>query len=34
MNKRKLWVSILAGLLAVIMTLGLVVGVLPGLING
>ena len=33
MRKRKLWVSILAGLLAVILTLGLVAGVLPGLVN-
>lgn len=34
MRKRKLWVSILAGILAVIMTLGLVAGVLPSLVNG
>lgn len=34
MKERKLWVSILAGALAVIMILGLVVGVLPGMING
>ena len=34
MKKRKLWVSILAGILAVIMILSLVVGVLPGLVNG
>ncbi len=34
MRKRKLWVSILAGVLAVIMILGLVVGVLPSLVNG
>lgn len=33
MNKRKLWVSILAGFLAVVMVLGLVVGVLPELVN-
>ena len=34
MRKRKLWVSIFAGILAVIMILSLVVGVLPGLVNG
>ena len=34
MRKRKLWVSILAGVLAVIMTLGLIAGVLPSLVNG
>ena len=34
MRKRKLWVSILAGVLAVILTLGLVAGVLPSLVNG
>ncbi len=34
MKKRKLWVSILAGILAVIMTLGLVASVLPSLVNG
>ena len=34
MRKRKLWVSILAGILAVIMVLGLVAGVLPSLVNG
>ncbi len=33
MRKRKLWVSVLAGILAIILTLGLVVGVLPGLVN-
>ena len=33
MRNRKLWVSILAGVLAVIMVLGLVAGVLPGLVN-
>ena len=33
MKKRKLWVSILAGLLALIMILSLVVGVLPELVN-
>ena len=33
MNKRKLWVSILAGLLALIMVLGLFVGVLPGTVD-
>ena len=33
MRNRKLWVSILAGILAVIMILSLVVGVLPGLVN-
>ena len=33
MKKRKLWVSILAGLLALIMILSLVVGVLPDLVN-
>lgn len=33
MSKRKLWVSILAGVLAVIMILSLVAGVLPGLVN-
>lgn len=33
MKNRKLWVSILAGILAVIMILGLVAGVLPGLVN-
>lgn len=34
MRKRQLWVSILAGILAAIMTLGLVAGVLPSLVNG
>lgn len=34
MDKRKLFISIMAGFLAVILTLGLVAGVLPGLING
>ena len=34
MNKRKMWVCIMAGFLALIMVLGLVAGVLPGLING
>lgn len=34
MRKRKLWVSILAGIMAVILTLGLVAGVLPSLVNG
>lgn len=34
MKDRKLWVSILSGVLAVIMILSLVAGVLPGLING
>ena len=34
MRKRKLWVSIFAGILAVIMILSLVIGVLPGLVNG
>lgn len=33
MRKRKLWVSILAGFLAVILTLGLVAGVLPYFVN-
>lgn len=33
MKKRKLWVSIIAGLLAVIMILSLVVGVLPDLVS-
>ena len=33
MKKRKLWVSILAGILALIMVLSLVVGVLPDLVN-
>ena len=33
MDKRKLFISILAGILAVIMILSLVVGVLPGLVN-
>lgn len=33
MKKRKLWVSILAGLLALIMILSLIVGVLPDLVN-
>ncbi len=32
MKKRKLWVSILAGVLALIMIMSLVVGVLPGLV--
>lgn len=34
MRKRKLWVSIFAGVLAAIMILSLVVGVLPSLVNG
>ena len=34
MRKRKLWVSILAGIMAAILTLGLVAGVLPSLVNG
>ncbi len=34
MRKRKLWVCIFAGILAVIMVLSLVVGVLPSLVNG
>ena len=34
MRKRKLWVSILAGVLAAIMVLSLIVGVLPDLVNG
>ena len=34
MRKRKLWVSILAGVMAVILTLGLIAGVLPSLVNG
>ena len=34
MKNRKLWVSILAGILAVIMILSLVVGVLPSAVNG
>jgi murein DD-endopeptidase MepM/ murein hydrolase activator NlpD len=34
MRKRKLWVSILAGVMAAIMVLGLVAGVLPSLVNG
>ena len=33
MKKRKLWVSIIAGLLAVIMILSLIVGVLPDLVS-
>ena len=33
MRNRKLWVSILAGLLALIMVLGLVIGVLPNLVQ-
>ena len=33
MDKRKLFVSILAGILALVMILSLVVGVLPGLVN-
>ena len=33
MKNRKLWISVLAGVLAVIMVLGLVAGVLPGLVN-
>ena len=33
MRNRKLWVSVLAGVLAIIMVLGLVVGVLPDLVN-
>lgn len=33
MKNRNLWVSILAGILALIMILSLVVGVLPGLVN-
>ena len=33
MRNRKLWVSILSGVLAVIMVLSLVVGVLPGVVN-
>lgn len=33
MRKRKLWVSILAGFLALILTLGLVAGVLPSLVD-
>lgn len=33
MKNRKLWISVLAGIMAVIMILGLVVGVLPGLVN-
>ena len=31
MRNRKLWVSILAGLLALVMVLSLVIGVLPNL---
>lgn len=34
MKKRKLWVSIFAGILAAIMVLSLIVGVLPDLVNG
>lgn len=34
MRKRKLWVSIFAGILAIIMILSLVVGVLPGIASG
>lgn len=34
MKKRKLWVSILAGLLAAIMVLSLIIGVLPSVANG
>ena len=34
MKKRKLWISILAGVLAVITALSLVIGVLPSLVNG
>ncbi len=34
MRKRKLWVSIFAGILAAIMVLSLVAGVLPSLVNG
>lgn len=34
MRKRKLWVSILAGVMAAILTLGLVASVLPSLVNG
>ena len=34
MRRRKLWVSILAGVLAAITALSLVVGVLPSLVNG
>ena len=33
MRNRKLWVSVLAGILAIIMVAGLVVGVLPDLVN-
>ena len=33
MDKRKLFISIMAAFLAVIMTLGLVMGVLPALFN-
>ena len=33
MKNRKLWISILAGALAVIMALSLVAGVLPSLVN-
>ena len=33
MDKKKLFISILAGILAVIMILSLVIGVLPGLVN-
>lgn len=33
MKNRKLWISILAGILAAVMTLGLVAGVLPGLVQ-
>lgn len=33
MKNRKLWISVLAGIMAVIMILGLVIGVLPGLVN-
>lgn len=33
MEKRKLWISIFAGILAVIMILSLVAGVLPGFVN-
>lgn len=34
MRKRKLWISILAGLMAAILVLGLVAGALPSLVNG
>lgn len=33
MKNRKLWISVLAGIMAVIMILGFVIGVLPGLVN-